>query len=245
MTPARNPDGNGTVWYREDHCALRWPMVLVGLIAPAVALAAAVLSVVLDAILHSSAIFYAMFAVMAVAMSLWLVRGEFLMYWWPIGIRLSQDGVAIGGVRWAERHPGKRRRGATVLKQGYQVFFCPWDGVTSIWVETRPMWLKFARRNATYGRKPTPLGNLAVPFMTAALIIRVDPASASAPQIHRARNPLAANYSSPGYHQSGWVVPTRHPDRLQQVLASLPLPPGVVVDPATVAQSLQGDPQQQ
>jgi hypothetical protein len=242
MTPARNPDSDSPVRYREDHCVLRWPMVAAGLIAPAVVIAAAVLAVVLQVTLHSQAAFWIMLVVMMAALLTWIARGQLLPHWWPIGIRLHPDGIAIGGVRWAERHPGKRHRKDSVLNQGYQVFSCPWDGVTWVWVETDPERLKDLRRHATYGRKPTPLGNLSVPFMTAALVIRVDPAAATVPAIHPARNPLAANYASPGYPQDRWAVPTRHPDRLRKTLASLPLPPGTVIDPGTADWSLGPDP---
>jgi hypothetical protein len=234
MSPVQHPGGDGSVWYWEDHCVLRWPLVAAGLIAPAATIVAAVLAVVLGVVSRSQTPFWVLFGVMMVALAVWMSpSGQLLPYWWPIGIRLRQDGVAIGGVRWAERHPGRRRRGATVLKQGYQVFSSPWDGVTWIWVETDRQRLKNLRRNATYGRKPTPLGKLSVPHMTAALVIRVDLAAAALPEIHRARNPLAVNYSEPGYHQNRWVVPTRHPDRLREALASLPLPPGTVIDPGT------------
>lgn len=231
MNPAHEPDGTNSVLYQEDHCVLSAPMIAAGLVAPVVVIAAAVLAVVLQVTLHSQAAFWVMMAVMMAALLFWIARGQLLVHWWPIGIRLRQDGVAIGGVRWAERHPGKRRKKASVLNQGYQVFSCPWDGVTWIWVETDPEKLKTVRRNATYGRRPTPLGNLSVPFMKAALIIRVDPAAADLPDIHRARNPLAVNYSSSGFNQDRWVVPTRHPERLRQALATLPVPPGVVIDP--------------
>jgi hypothetical protein len=62
--------------------------------------------------------------VMLIPIIFWIARGRLLLHWWPIGIRLRQDGVAIGGVRWAEQHPGKRRRKASVLDRGCQVFFC-------------------------------------------------------------------------------------------------------------------------
>jgi hypothetical protein len=174
-----------------------------------------------------------MLIVMMAALLFWIARGQLLVHWWPIGIRLNAEGVAIGGVRWAERHPGRTRRKASVLNQGYQVFSCPRDGVTSIWVETDPGRLKDLRRHATYGRRPTPLGNLSVPFMTAALVIEVRQPAATLPKIHRARNPLAVNYSSAGHHQSQWVVPTRHPGRLRAVLDSLPLLADAVIDPGS------------
>jgi hypothetical protein len=220
MTQAHDP--GGSVWYREDRCVLRWPMVAAGLLAPAATIALLVLGIVLQSV--------PLLIVMVIPILFWAARGQLLVHWWPIGIRLRQDGVAIGGVRWAERHPGKIRRKASVLNQGYQVFSCPWDGVTAVWIETGPGQLKDLRRAATYGRTPTPLGNLAVPFMTAALVIRVDHAAAALPAIHRARNPLAVNYSADGYHQALWAVPTRHPERLREALNSLPLPTGVVID---------------
>jgi hypothetical protein len=37
-----------------------------------------------------------------------------LPYEWPLGMRLDPDGLRIGGVQWAERHPGRRWRKATV-----------------------------------------------------------------------------------------------------------------------------------
>jgi hypothetical protein len=221
MSPAHDPAGGDSAVYREDHCVLCWPLAAAGLIAPAVVIAAAVLAVVLQVVLRSQAVFWVMLAVMMAALLFWTVCGQMLPHWWPIGIRLSPDGVAIGGVRWAERHPGRRRRKASVLNQGCQVFSCPWDGVIWMWVETDPGRLKDLRRHATYGRKPTPLGNLSVPFMTAALVIRVDTAAAVLPEIHPARNPLALNYSAPGHHQDRWAVPTRHPERLREALASL------------------------
>jgi hypothetical protein len=226
-----SPHDNRTAWYREDHCVLRWPEVAAGLIAPVVALAAVILAIALQVILQSFAIFWVMMAVMAAASVFWIARGQLLVHWWPIGIRLGADGAAIGGVRWAERHPGSTRRKASVLNQGYQVFSCPWDGVTSLSVETDPGRLKDLRRHATYGRKPTPLGNLSVPFMTAALVIDVRQSAATLPRIHRARNPFAVNYSSDGHHQGQWVVPTRHPVRLREVLDRLPLAGDVVTGP--------------
>jgi hypothetical protein len=228
MTTAHNPDGDSSVWYREDHCVLRCPMVVAGLIAPVAVIAIFVLGVVLQ-----SAV---LLVVMLIPIIFWIARGQLLVHWWPIGIR-PRPGAAVGGVRWAERHPGKRHRKASVLNQGYQVFSCPWDGVIWTWVETDSERLKGLRRGAAHGRRRTPLGNLSVPFMTAALVIRVDPSVATVPAIHPARSPLAVNYSSLGYQQDRWAVPTRHPDRLRKALASRPLPPGVVIAPTPLTRA--------
>jgi hypothetical protein len=91
--------------------------------------------------------------------------------------------------------------------------------------------IKVMIRHAAHGRRRTPLGNLAVPFMRAALVIMVDGDQCALPSITPARGPLSVNWSSPGFHQPLWVVPTRHPDELEAALATMPLPPGTVGDP--------------
>ena len=74
-------------------------------------------------------------------------------------------------------------------------------------------------------RKLTPLGNLAVPFMRAALVITVDTAQASVPEIRPATSLLWVNFPEPGYQQPIWISPTRRPAQLRRALAALPLPP--------------------
>jgi hypothetical protein len=76
-----------------------------------------------------------------------------------------------------------------------------------------------------------PLGNLAVPFVRAAVVILVDREQCTLPRIGPARGLLSVNWSRPGFRQPLWVVPTRHPAELEAALAALPLPPGTVGDP--------------
>jgi hypothetical protein len=85
-------------------------------------------------------------------------------------------------------------------------------------------------RHAYRGRRRTPLGNLAAPFMRAVLVIRVERDDARLPDIRPASGALWSNYCAPGFHQPVWVVPTRHPGKLEAVLATLPLPAGTVGD---------------
>jgi hypothetical protein len=212
--------------YAENHCALRWPLVWSGLYAPLLGIALAVLSVA-----YRSWIFFAAFMI---SFAFWpFMRGMMLPYLRPTGIRIGPEGVRIGGVRWAERHPGRVRGGrkTVVIWQCAQVFACPWDGVASIGVTTNRRAIKILIRRAYYGRKLTPLGNLASPFMRAALVMRVELDMAQLPKIRPDRNPLGINYSSPGYHQPLWVVPTRHPKKLAAALTLLPLFAGTVGDP--------------
>ena len=106
-------------YYAEDHCALNWRFVSAGLLAPVVVIAAAVAGITLG-----GAAFWALFGVLGLGMMTWIAFGQMLPYAWPLGIRLDSDGLRVSGVRWAEQHPGRARRKATVPRQYSQVFAC-------------------------------------------------------------------------------------------------------------------------
>ena len=220
---AGSSSGTPMAYYAEDHCALRWPFLAAGLYVPLAILALMVLGAALQEL--------ALFLISIPVGWVWGARGQLLPYAWPAGIRLDSDGVRIGGVRWAEKHPGRLRRKPTVPHQYGQVFSCPWDGVPRIGVTRNRQAIKMMIRHAAHGQRLTPLGNLAIPFMRAALVIQVEREHAVLPEIRPARGALSMNWSSPGYHQPIWVIPTRHPGKLETVLATLPLPAGTVGDP--------------
>jgi hypothetical protein len=225
---AAGSPGTSRVYYAENHGALRWPFLAAGLYTPAIAIALFVVSLVL----LKGAVHWVTLALFMVAVVTWAACGIWLPYLWPTGVRLDADGVRIGGVRWAEKHPGRvRSRTAVVPRQYSEVFSCPWTGVRSIGVTTDRQAIKVMIRHAYRGRKPTPLGNLAAPYMRAALVIRVERDDARLPDIRPASGVLWSNYSASGFHQPIWVVPTRRPGKLEAVLATLPLPSGTVGDP--------------
>lgn len=214
-------------YYAENHCALNWRLLAAGLCAPLAAIALFVVALATP--------LWRVWAVPVLGIvaltGVWTVFGQMLPYVWPTGIRLDSQEIRIGGVRWAERHPGRTRRKATVPHQYGWVFACSWDGVQHIGVTRNRKAIKVLVRGAVHGRRPTPLGNLAAPFMRAALVIGVELDQAAVPRIGPARGPLSVNWSSPGYHQPLWVVPTRRPAELEAALAILPLPPGTASDP--------------
>ncbi len=215
--------------YAEDRCALTWPLLTAGLYGPVLAIALFVVALAV----RVPVFYWTALALLGLAVTAWVTGGgSFLQYFWPLGIRLDQDGVRIGGVRWAERHPGQVRTGTAIVPKQYsQVFSVPWDGVLSIGLTSERDLLKIMRRRAYRGRKLTPLGNLATPFMRAALVIWADEAKAQMPKIRPATGALWFSFPEPGYHQPVWVVPTRHPARLATALSVLPLPSGLVRDP--------------
>lgn len=219
-------DGQPAASYAEDRCALNWPLLTAGVYAPvlAIALFVAVLAT------GASVLDWPSLAILILAAFAWMAcGGVWLPYLRPTGIRLDMTGVRIGGVRWAQRHPGRvRQRTAIVPRQCSQVFGCPWNAVRGIGVTTDPAVIRVMKRNAYRGRRLTPLGNLATPFMRSALVIWVDMDRAQVPQIRQATNPLWSSNAQPGFNQPVWVVPTRHPSRLQAALAQLPLPSGAL-----------------
>jgi hypothetical protein len=220
------PDSQTAVFYAEDHCALRWPLLTAGLYAPLLA----VVLIAVSLAVGKGPLYWVVFAFFMFTVLVWVVPGQLLPYVWPTGIRLDSRGVRIGGMRWAERNPGRTRK-ATVPWQYAQVFACPWEGVHRIGVTTDRKAIRVMIRGACHGLRPTPLGNLAAPFMRAALVIWVERDHAELPEIKRARGPLSVNWSSPGFHQPIWIAPTRHRQRLEAALATVPLPAGTVSDP--------------
>lgn len=223
-TPEAGPQtGTGTVYYTEDHGALRWPLLVAGLAAPAIALASAVAAIAAQNV--------PLLVVCLLALAVWMIRGQLLPYVWPAGIRLDDEGVRIGAARWADKHPGRTHPRPTVPRQWSQEFRCPWPAVQRIGVVTDRQAITTMIRYSPHGRKPTPLGNLATPFMRAALVIWVDSDQAVTPDIQPAHGLLAANWSSPGFPQPLWVAPTRHPRQLRAALKNTPLPATAIGDP--------------
>lgn len=224
---SRGP-GPAAILYAENHSALSWPLLTLGLCLPSFALAA----VIAAALGHSRVFYWTALAIFLITFLGLVVWGLWIPYLRPAAIRLDTGGVRIGGVRWAERHPGRvRRRAAIVPRQYSQVFGCPWTGVLSIGVTTDRQAMKVMRRSAHRGLRLTPLGNLAAPFMRGALVIRVDLDQAQLPSIRPATNWMWSSFSARGFHQPLWVVPTRHHAQLNAALATLPLPSGTLPDP--------------
>ena len=230
-TASGDPSDSLATSYTEDQCALDLPLLTSGIYAPvlAIGLFAAALAAGI------TALSWVAIAIVFVTAAWWAAGGVWLHYVWPTGMRLNESGVRIGGLRWAERHPGQVRTSQAIVPRQYsQVFSCPWNGVLGIGVTTDHEVLRAMKRHAYRGRRPTPLGNLATPFMRAALVIWVDEDQAHFPEIRPARSAAWSNRSAPGFHQPIWVVPTRRPGELTRALPLLPLPAGTVRDPGEI-----------
>jgi hypothetical protein len=217
------------VIYSEDRCALRWPLVGLGLAAPAAVMVA--------------------FIGLAVTVTLlWLIAvplvplfGPFLIYGgllyrnWPTGIRIDSEGIRIGAVS-SDR---AARRTPTVTHQNWGLFSCPWPAVTNVNVITDAGRIRAMRNDPQYytlanrwGKPRTMtrcmIGVLAAPFARSVLVIDVDMAQAQALGITVPTTRTAFFFpNQPGRPavtklrpepSSTWVVPTRRPEALRQAL---------------------------
>jgi hypothetical protein len=219
LAPGAEPGERSPVHYREDKSAAKRRSVEIAeLLGFWLAVGLAVAGKVVD----GGRLFVMVLIPEFVIVSIFLTLSSGADGTGYTGIQVTPEGVAIGGVRFAERRsPEARRRNAVVPLQHSQVFFCPWSGIREIYVEEDRKRLRQAARRAVYGRGRTELGNLSVRWMRAALVIRVDLRVAALPEIRRTDSMLwYARQTGEGFHQDLWIAPTRRPADLRQVLAA-------------------------
>jgi hypothetical protein len=213
--------------YRENHCALRWPLLLQGFGVPALTVAGCA------ALAATGHLGTAGLLVLGMLAGPWCLVGAMLVARvWPTGIRADASGIRIGACQRAERL-GSRGRWPPdppprVANQRYAVFECPAREVRKLTVvtsraELAGLYQQARRYRRRWGGTVYPLGWIPAPFMRAGLLIEVDPGYMPAQRFR-------PTYSGHGLQISGqmsatWLVPTRDPQALRSALAQLPLPP--------------------
>jgi hypothetical protein len=219
--PLTGPAETAPPTYAEDRAARRPLFVWLGLGLPALIVAGVVVGKITE---QRWAI-----AVVAIAIFGWIFSNSMYIFVnWPIGIRLDEQGVRIGNVRDPDINEGRRPAPSF---QAYRLFSCPWPGVLSMRISQDIAELRKFRlrsRQAPKGNVKARggqsvgyyLGILAPPFMRAALIIEVDEDYARFPEF-RTRQVLAVANSQVGTPSLTWVVPTRQPERLAEVVAAI------------------------
>lgn len=209
--------------YSEKHCSHRWPLMVAGLVLPAII----VLSVAWGVVAHFPAV--GVIYIPAIVLT-GIFRGHRLLLNWPTGIRVDAKGIEIGGVhrkrRLAARSP--RRKPPPASYQCYHLFSCPWDAVKNVKVVTDRKQLR-ALRNIADSAPAGPikprgsyvatyyLGMMIPPYMRAALVINVDLNKVSMPTF-RDVQALWITTSQHGETSDLWVAPTRHPDQLRRAV---------------------------
>jgi hypothetical protein len=154
---------------------------------------------------------------------------------WETGIRVTTDGVRIGGCRRAERLAAKGRRPKAVIDPHFRLrneFSAPVDAIRSVRVLRRPEFDELPGKVVTptgAGRRPVKrygFVNLRSPLASAALLLEVDLDHASMPamatyMIER----FAPTRTSTRYVLTNrWTVATRHPDALRAALTRVGVP---------------------
>lgn len=229
MTGSQPPPGGGAVWYTEDRCAIRWPLMFNAVFWPVMFLFFLVLGAVTGDV--------GLFLVLIVAIAGFLLtQGPFaLAKCWPAGIRIDDTGVRIGGVRHAEGRQARNGQRPQKLPRAHaqrrEVFFCPWPGVQHAEVVTGHAELrKLARTGRDFGiraRSVIALGKLWAPHAKALLVLNVDLAVAGIPEFRppdTRRSWWKVSDFTPFRPSPVWFVPTRHPGALRAVLAKLDVP---------------------
>jgi hypothetical protein len=208
--------------YAEDRAALRPTLLVLGVGLPVIVVACTVAGSVTG---QAGLIVPA-----AVALLVWVFTNSMRVFvHWPTGIRIDGAGVRIGDVHGPA--PKRRRRPPAPSFQAYQVFSVKWSGVLAMRVSTDRHELRQlsrqSRRASTKGTSARGgmaigfyLGMLAPPMMRAALIIEIDPEYATFPEF-RVQQALAVANSQVGTQSRTWVAPTRHPQRLAEVVDTI------------------------
>lgn len=163
--------------------------------------------------------------------------GLYLGQVWPIGIRVDEAGIWIGGLSQAARRrtpehaEGREQEGKLprVRARRRQVYFCPWHAIKQVEVVTERQEIrKLAKLGRSVGANRSSaaigrvlVGPLTAPYMRAALVFAVDLSAAAVPEF---QPPDTKRYwfktSAPQqftFHPV-WSAPTRHPEKLRAAL---------------------------
>jgi hypothetical protein len=206
--------------YTERRCALRWPLLVAGLLAT---VAGAIL--VFICLLFGFVVSKAYFAAEVVALYWTFFWVRLLRSRWPTGIRVDAAGIRIGDMRALP----------FATSQSFTVFTCPWAAVRRIVVtESASLRSLVGHRSgaagATRGRRPGWRSRGGSPLTRAVIVLYVDPDAPGGPQARGVGNVYPV-----GTPPTMWLAPTRRPRALRAALAQVPDCPPVAdyVDPDT------------
>ena len=212
-------------YYAENRVAVRWPLVVLGLLLPLACVAAFVVGVASGT--------GALWSTAAVALYFSLTFcSAFLYRNWPTGIRITGDELRVGAVRSARA----ARRKPMVTHQTWGLFTVPLTAVRSMTVETDPATIRRIKKSPDYftlsnrysksrDARTCKLGVLTSPFMRAALIVELDAGWARFPSTRRAMffpNEIGRPFRTflTPEESLTWVVPTRRPERLRAAVTA-------------------------
>lgn len=156
----------------------------------------------------------------------------------PLGIRMDQQGIRIGGVQAAEEgrsrvHP--RDKPIQGFTRAMHVYSCEWEGVQRIKVLTDPRELKAMARGfngssreyrgewwSSLNRAAWAPGRFVDVLTGAALVIEVETTHASFQATRPPKGRLGGSVAADIYTSETmkWVIPTRNPQAVKAALAA-------------------------
>lgn len=210
--------------YCEARSALSSPFLLLTVVAPAGALVAMVAATIL--------VPYSYSGVPATLIGVAVMVGWALAYRsWPTGIRIDVSAITIGAVTVKEQD--LKWLDPTAYHQAHGVYSCRWQGVDNARVVTDKAELRAIAKSREYytftnrwAARPAmtrcKIGVLTAPFMRAALLVDVHPSAVTATPVRPVKAYSISRGDFPRLIRPElsltWVVPTRHPQALEQAL---------------------------
>jgi hypothetical protein len=207
------------ILYEERRSAQRWPLVVTGVLGAGLIVGGVVLALVFQNpvfVLASPVGFFFSLA----------TKGNQYFLHRRTGIRISTKRLTIGAVGLADdSEPDPSQPPRTAVLMGRLAFSCAWEDVRSLTIVTDPSAIRAMREDSGNMGSPASydviasitrkLGMIVPPYAKAVLVVHMSLGSGRFPRI--ANGKRITNLQSPT-----WVVPTRRPDELCQVLASFP-----------------------
>jgi hypothetical protein len=234
----------GSAAYEETRSALRWPLLTWGLFVPAG------LEIIFLALAAAVNLQWLVAAAVLPFLAPMLILTSLLYRNWPTGVRIDDTGITVGAIR----SPRALSRTPSAFHQSWGRYTSPWPQITSARVVTDPAELRhLASRsqhptfNNSWGSKRAmdhcDIGVMTCPFMRAALVVDLYPSGVTGTTVRPARVykpltmlgiPFTTRRIAPRTWDT-WIVPTRHPQALEEALKQYrPDPPSDTLPPSAV-----------
>jgi hypothetical protein len=147
---------------------------------------------------------------------------------WPTGISIDDTGITIGDIR-SSRALSRR---PTVYHQSWGVYTCPWQWINQARVVTNRKELRHLMHGyhtlnnqwgGTLATSHCDIGVMPAPFTRAALVIDLWPGKVTGTSVRPSR--AFTNFKDghlsrtiPPQMSDLWVIPTQHPEELEEAL---------------------------
>ena len=214
--------------YREDHSGARWPLAFSFVLGWAL--------LVVFGILMNVPHLSGLGVIAAAGGILGLITAAGLQCGRSLSIRVTEDGIQIGGTNFREQRIRKGkwppRKPLKAPAHYHAVFSCPWEGVRSVYLITDKDEFRRFRRDLKNFQKATPAPRIPLGvfsqtwFVKARLIITHNAVDATADPAEFRKSWARYGDIEP-VESPTWMIPTRNPRALRAALEQVPKAPRV------------------